>query len=153
MIRGADALRDTTARLISEASQQLYLFSPIAEPLYINSEAVCSALAQFCARHERSHFRLLIEDTDNLMRYCERFVETCRRLSDSVEIRRINEDDAGHRDAWLIADDQAVLHRADIERAEAMLETGSRPAVGAYQRRFDKAWPHGEPVALFTLGL
>lgn len=153
MIRGADALRDATATVIAQATQHVVLYTPAAEPASLNSETVCRALVQLCTHSDRTRFRLLIDDTDNLLRYCERFVQTCRRLSDSVELRRTGEDHVGARDAWLIADDHIVLHRADIERAEAMLESGSRAAAGAYQRRFDKAWPHSEPIALFTLGL
>ena len=73
------------------------------------------------------------------MKLGNEFVTMGRRLNSYIEIRHVKPELRDINDAFCIADDRAIVYRADAQRWEGM--SAVDPAVAAtYLERFDQLW-------------
>ena len=153
LLRGSEAVRDALPTLVDRAVRELALFAPHLPAGLFNTMAFSRALASFAARQRQNRVRLLVEDAQQALRDNDRVIALARRLSDTLLIRRVAEDDRGNRGVFLLADHAAYLQQHDLDAAEAILDTRGGPPLAELLQRFDEMWERSEPVALTPLGL
>jgi len=91
-----------------------------------------------------ARIRVLISDPYRASRNGNRFVAVGRRLNSSIEFRNVHEDYRDHREAYLIADDRALLYRVDATRWEGIADTYERSVARRYLSQFDEIWAASE---------
>ena len=73
------------------------------------------------------------------MKLGNEFVTMGRRLNSYIEFRNVKPEFRDCDDAFCIADDQAIVYRADARRWEGML-AADQAVVCGYLERFDQLW-------------
>lgn len=154
LVRGSDAVRNVLAPLVDRAQHDIALLAPQLPPTLFNTVAFARAFASFAARHRRNRGRVLLDDVQQALRDNDRLVELARRLSDTLSIRQVGEDDRGNRDILLIVDHSAYLQQHDLAHMEAIVDTRGGPPIAEVMQRFDVMWERSEPLAaLNPIGL
>lgn len=152
-IKGRDELRDAVAELLTIARRQIKVFSPVIDNHIFGSGMIQTRLSEFASGHHRNQLRIIIEDDRRLLRYSERFVETCRRFGNCIQLRRVGEEHRGYREMFIVADNKCYLNQLNIEEADAVIDCESLTRVSELNRRFDTMWDRSEAFSLTTPGL
>lgn len=154
LLRGSDAVRDALAPLVDRAMHDIALFAAQLPAELFNTVAFSRALASFAARHTRNRARLLFDQVDQALQDNDRLVALARRLSDTLSVRQVSEDDRGHREIILLIDHAACIQQHDFARAEAIMDARGGAAIAELAQRFDAMWERSEPIsAMHPLGL
>jgi hypothetical protein len=139
ILSGRDEVRAATAKLIRYANRGLAILTPDLEPEIYDHEAFLEPLKKFILARSFARVRVLIVHPERTMKLGNEFVTMGRRLNSYIEIRHVKPELRDCSDAFCIADDRAIVYRADTERWEGMLARD--PAVAAtYLERFDQLW-------------
>jgi len=78
------------------------------------------------------------------VRIGNRFVSLGRRLNTYIEFRNVHEDYRDHREAFLVADNIALLYRVDAARWEGIADTCEPAVATRYLGLFDEIWNASE---------
>ena len=139
ILSGRDEVRAATAQLIRYANRGLAILTHDLEPEIYDHEAFLEPLKKFILARSFARVRVLIVHPERTMKLGNQFVTMGRRLNSYIEIRHVKPELRDCTDAFCIADDRAIVYRADEERWEGVLARD--PAVaGSYLERFDQLW-------------
>jgi hypothetical protein len=75
-----------------------------------------------------------------------RFVYLGRRLSSFVEFRHAHENYQHHHEAFMVADESAIVFRADADRWEGIADTAEPAIAKRYLNVFDEIWGASAPA-------
>ncbi len=139
-----DALRDLLDRngelleLLAEIQLDLRLLVP-GNPVV---RARTLQLLEATLLHEIGHVAGLGHATDvySNMGVGHKFVTLGRRLNTYIQFRNVNEEYRDHREAFLIADKQALMYRAEARRWEGVADTYEPAVARRYLGLFDEIW-------------
>jgi len=139
VLTGRDEIRAGTAKLIRYANRGLAILTHDLEPEIYDHEAFLEPLKKFILARSFARVRVLIVHPERTMKLGNQFVTMGRRLNSYIEIRHVKPELRDCTDAFCIADDCAIVYRADEQNWEGVL--AHDPAVAApYLERFDQLW-------------
>jgi phosphatidylserine/phosphatidylglycerophosphate/cardiolipin synthase-like enzyme len=145
---------DVMADMMAQARRRIAIFAPTLDASLFNTSRVTQTLASFGAAHRRNLARLLVENSAQVVHDNGRVVELCRRFSDFIKMRQVDEDHAGLREMFVIIDDHAYLHQRDIDSPDFLAAVNTRrdvrPLILQYERMWDRS--HAIP-SILTAGL
>ena len=87
-----------------------------------------------------ARIEVLIAEPARVVRAGNRLVTLGRRLSTFIEFRNVHEDYRDHREAFLIADNTALLYRADAGRWKGIADTHDPAIAKRYVSLFTEIW-------------
>ncbi len=149
-----EAARDAIVTLIEQAQRNIMVFGPVLDGLLFNTARTAEALGKFIARHHENRARILIEDSQQVVRDNARIIALAKRFSDAVQIRTVGEDNAGLRELFVVADERGYLHQLDLEQLEFMVAMDAGTEATMLARRFREMWDMSQPATgINTLGL
>ena len=145
---------DLMADMLVQARRRIAVFAPSLDASLFNTSPVTQALASFAASRRHNLVRLLVENSTQAVHDNGRIVELCRRFSDFIKMRQVDEDHAGLREMFVIIDDHAYLHQREIDNPDFLAAVNARrdvrPLILQYQRMWDRS--HSIP-SILTVGL
>ncbi len=131
--------------LVAHSSRNLRIFSELLDPLVYDSDDFCRGVFELATSHPNARVMLLVKDTLNLSRHFHRLVETYRKLSSHIELRRLNtEIETAHRE-FMTGDGSALLYFQNPDRYLGYLQLYAPVAVKNINVEFDLLWNHSEP--------
>lgn len=153
-ITGAEAFGDAACKVISGARIQLSIMSVALEKPIYGTERFANDLRNFILEHRRARLRILVHDPVSAVRNCIRLVELGRMLSSRIEFRRASEKGQRLLEEYLVADEEAVLHRSSPDQLEARYYARAPMVARSQLKAFDGVWEES-PVAreMSALGL
>ena len=102
-----------------------------------------------CLAQSYARIRVLVLNPHRTLRDGNRFVYLGRRLSTFIEFRHVSEQYQDHREAFLIADNAAVVFRSNADRWEGIADTNEPTMARHYLTIFDEIWAHSQPASEF----
>ncbi|MBI5612992.1 MAG: hypothetical protein HY942_08000 [Gammaproteobacteria bacterium] len=152
--RSREENRGIIASLIANARREIRVFAPVLDPFYFNTPAVEQSLTGFALTHPQNRVQLLIEDIPALLLDQARLVGLLRRLSDRIEIRRVDDDAVGQREFFVVADGRGYFHQIDYEGRESSADFDAAGEAALLVRRFEELWERSVRIPdLQTTGL
>lgn len=136
--------REAAACLVSQARRQVDLFTPDLEPALYDQATFVDALAKIVVTNNRARIRILAKNFERTVKEGHRLIETARRLSSYVEIRRVHEDYRDNNESFLLADDYGLLHRRHAARFEGVFSYKAPLEVRRLRASFDEIWARSE---------
>ena len=153
-LRSRVEAHDLMADMLVQARRRIAIFAPVLDASLFNTSRVTQALASFAAARRHNLVRLLVENSAQVVHDNGRIIELCRRFSDFIKIRQVDEDHAGLREMFVIIDDHAYLHQRDLDNPDFLVAVNARrdvrPLILQYERMWDRS--HSIPSVL-TAGL
>ncbi len=141
-----EALRDALLELVASARHELVVCATALDPALFNTSALHDALADLLTRHPRNRVRLVVEDTEDMLRSCARLVGLARRLSDRFALQRLGERHHGLNMLFAVADGASCLVQQDLGVIDATLDLQAPRQSAALVERFEDIWMASEPV-------
>ncbi|HDP88443.1 MAG TPA: hypothetical protein ENN42_00545 [Thioalkalivibrio sp.] len=136
--------RAAALRLAQQARRSLYIVTRDLDPAVYDNNEFDTALAELARQSRYAEIRILVNNTEPAIAYGHRLIETARRLSSYIQIRRINPDHSHCNEAYLIADRRGVLHRGKADLYEATLEFNNPARARDLHAQFLSLWEPAE---------
>lgn len=132
--------RDAAVEIAAAAKRSLAILTPDLEPGIYDYYDFLEAAKRLVLSKRYARIRVLVSDPARAIRNGNRFVGVARRLNTYIEIRNAHEDYRGHREACMIADDNALLYRVDAARWEGIADSYDPVVTRRYLDLFDTIW-------------
>lgn len=127
------------------ARYRLAICTPDLEPALYSTPEFRDEVRRVARASRFAQVRILVRDPQRAIRESHLLVELASALSSYVHIRVPNPDDEQRIDAWIIADDDAILHRPVHDRPEGVVEIGSSALARERLRNFHRLWERALP--------
>ncbi|MCC7329866.1 MAG: hypothetical protein IT484_06875 [Gammaproteobacteria bacterium] len=141
--------RAAAAAIAATAKRALAILTPDLEPGVYDREEFLDIAKRLVLAKRYTKIRVLVSDPARAIRNGNRFVGVARRLNTCIDLRNIHADYLGHREAFLIADDTALLYRIDAARWEGIADSHDPVVTRRYLELFDTMWERSRPSPEF----
>lgn len=136
-----DDIAGTIASISSQCRRQLRIFSERLEPDIYDNETVRMALSELARLHKATEIRILVLKPELLASRGHRILALQHRLSSSILLRALPEDQAGQVDEeFLVADNAGLVVSKRHEPGKHWADFSNRPAALNYILQFDVLW-------------
>lgn len=149
ILSSREEVRDAAVAIADAAQRSLAILTPDLEPGIYDNEAFLDIVKRLVLSKRYAKIRMIITEPARAIRNGNRFVGVARRLNTCIELRNAHEDYRSHREAFLIADDNALLYRVDSSRWEGLAATGDPVVTRRYLDLFEEIWNLSDPGAEF----
>jgi len=150
VIESSEDNRLIAERLVSQANHRLVVFSRDLDPRVFDNAEFISAVRSLAVKDRKAKIRFLVIDPDRAIKLGHRLLELSRRLSSTIEIRKVHEDYAANQECYLIVDGRGLLHRKLASRFEAIANFNNPSDSFELERHFNEVWEHSQPERDFT---
>lgn len=146
VLEGKADFAEAVALVSARATRGIAIFTPDLESGVYDTARFLENVKRLVLSRSHARIRVLISDPTRVVKTVNRFVHFGRRLSSFVEFRQLTPDMPVREDAFLLADDCAIVYRARAERWEGIADTDERRMTRLYLEQFDQMWPLAEPA-------
>lgn len=141
------AKEDTLAAAIeiaAVAQRGMAILTPDLEPGVYDHERFLEIVKRLVLAKRFARVRVLIAEPQRTIRLGNRLVGLGRRLNTYIEFRNVHDDYREHREAFLLADDVALLYRINHARWEGIADTYEPAVARRYLGLFEEIWTASE---------
>ncbi|HLF97504.1 MAG TPA: hypothetical protein VI457_10205 [Methylococcaceae bacterium] len=154
VLQGLPALRETALHMIGRGRLSLHILSPRLEADIFDNQEMHDAVSRLARHNSQSKVQILVFDTGPMIRDGHRLVDLARRLSSSIEIRKVAEQHQDYDQAFLVVDACGVIHRQPRDSREAQANYSARRLARKLLKDFQAMWDFAERnMALLRLDL
>lgn len=154
LLRGAESMRTTALDMIGQGRLSLHILSPALEAEVFDNQAMFEAVSRLARHNSQSKVQILVFDIGPMTRDGHRLLDLARRLSSSVEIRRVAEQHQDYDQAFLVVDAAGVIRQQPRASREMEASYCARRLARTLLKDFQDMWDFGErDMALLRLGL
>ena len=136
----SEEVRNAVIDITRRADRALAILTPDLEPDVYDHEAFLETLKKFILARSSARVCVLIIDPVRAMKSGNQFVSMGQRLNSYLEFRNVKEELRGQKEAYCIADENALVYRIDGRRYEGMSDTNEPAVARKYLDRFDELW-------------
>ena len=141
-----ESFRDACDDLLEHARRTLRIVAPHLDLSLLSRAAVSTRLADMTRISRFTDIRILFSDSLLAMKHGHRLIELARRFPSYINMRQLPQDLRDMADAWMLADDQALLWRPDHHRyANGLYVTENSSEATRLCRHFDDWWERSQP--------
>lgn len=144
VLSGKREFAEAVTDVASVAARSLAIFTPDLEHGVYDSARFLEAVKRLVLSRSHARIRVLISDPGRIQHTVNRFLYVGRRLSTFIEFRHLPESFQDRSDAFLIADDNALIYRARSDRWEGIVDTREPRMARVYLAQFDQMWQVSE---------
>jgi len=131
---------DAVVELTGMTHRRISIFTPDMEPGVYDEERFLAAVKRLTLGKPFVRIRVLIANPSRVVRGGNPFVQLARRLSACIEFRNAAEEFRDHREAFLIADETALVYRVDARKWDGIADTHEPAVARRYIGMFDEIW-------------
>ncbi len=140
-----EALQAAVDEVLEQARRTVRILAPRLDTELLNRAAPLEALARL-TRSRYARIRVLLEDSGPAVRSGHGLIDLAQRFPSYMEMRLLGPEDRGRRDAWIVADESALVYRPDHQRlADGHMDLHDVRLAPKLARDFDEWWERGEP--------
>lgn len=140
VLHGTTELRAATVDIVSRARRTLAILTPNLEPEIYEHHDFLDMLKRFVLARTFARIRVVIAEPERTMKSGNEFVQMGQRLNTYIQFRNLPERLKPQREAYCIADADALVYRADYARAGGVVDTHAPEIARHYLDQFDKLW-------------
>ena len=145
LLADPEALQAAVDQVLGQARRTVRILAPQLDSTLLNRSAPLQSLARL-TRSRYTRIRVLLEDSGPAVRSGHGLIDLAQRFPSYMEMRLLGPEDRGRRDAWIIADDNALVYRPDHHRlADGHTDLHDVRLAPKLARDFDEWWERGEP--------
>ena len=140
VLASVEDVRAAVVETTSLATRALSILTHDLEPEIYDHDDFLNTLKRFILARSFARVRVLILDPARAILTSSRFVTMARRLNTYIEFRNVKPEYRTHSEAFLIADEQALVYRARAESWEGMSDTYEPAVARMYLSKFESLW-------------
>lgn len=140
VLSGQEEIRTAIIKATANAQRSLAILTPDLEPEIYDSDAFLECLKRFILARSFARVRVLVTDPARSFKSGNPFVSMGRRLNIYIEFRNMKPELSPRQDAFLIADEKAIVYRARHDNWHGMADPCEPKVAKLYLRAFDELW-------------
>jgi hypothetical protein len=144
ILSSRDETRRAAVAVAASARRSLAILTPDLEPGIYDHNDFLDVAKRLVLSKPWAKIRMLVSDPGRAIRNGNKFVGVARRLNTYIEMRNAHRDYAGHREAFMIADDHGLVYRVDGSRWEGIADANDPIVTRRYLELFDTIWGMSE---------
>jgi len=144
-VRSWDQARAAALEVAKLARYRVAIMTPDLEPGLYASPEFREELKRVARASRFALVRILVRDTQRAAREGHPLVELSLQLPTYVQIRVPDSDDEQRTDAFVLADDDAILYRVAAEVPDGVVEVEGPAIARERLRAFDRLWERAQP--------
>ena len=119
---------DAVLKLLSVAQNQISIVSRHLDPTVFSNREFIDHASEFIRRTKTSNIKVLVHNTQGIVKYNHRILTLSQRFSSKIELRTICNDYAQFNQSYLVADSVGYIHnlKADLYDAEVNFNDSER---------------------------
>lgn len=142
VVSTSDECRSVAAALARQATRSLDILSQDLDARIYDNDAFLEGLRNIATSSRHATIRILTHETEPAIKHGHRLIETARRLTSAIEIRKVHPNYREHPEAFLIADASGILHRKYRDRYEGIANFRAPNQARMLLQLFDEIWEH-----------
>lgn len=140
VLTALEDVQRATVRVAASAKRLMSIYTPALEPELYDHAPFLEVLKHFVLARSFAKVRVLLMDGSRLARDGHRFVAMSRRLSSYIEIRVLATAVAETPASYLIADDRAIVYRANNAQWGGIADLDNSAVAHVHLASFDEQW-------------
>jgi hypothetical protein len=136
--------REVAVELVRQARHSVRIFSWDLEPDVFDQTVFLDAVKSFGTGSSQGEIRILLQNSDAVMKRGHRLVELGRRLTSKIFIRRPGPEQLDHAENFLLVDDCGYIHHPLRTRRDGVGNFNAPLEARRLQEFFDEAWSLAE---------
>jgi hypothetical protein len=145
VVESSEDNHQLAVQLVTQANHRLDVFSRDLDPRIYNNADFIDAVRSLAVSDNKARIRFLVIDPDKAIKLGHRLLDLSRRLSSTVEIRKVHEDYGANPECYLIVDGRGLLHRKLASRYEAIANFNNPGDAANLVHHFNEVWEHSSP--------
>ena len=145
LFQGEGLARDALAAGLAEARRELIIYSQYLDATYFDTPVIVDAISRFARRAPACRVRILIHASDLVVSRGHRLLETTRRLSSKIAIRRADPDFDLPASCYVAWDQAGYWRLPDWRVPEGSLHADDPVPTRRLFHEFELLWSHGSP--------
>ena len=148
VISSLEEMRAAVDAVAASAQRLMSIYTPDLEPDLYDQNGFLEIVKRFVLARRFAKVRVLISDSNRLLRDNNRFIAMGRRLTSCIDIRPAVGQLQQRACAYLIADDRAIVYRVHSDRWDGVADLNNPPIARQYLDEFDEIWHASSPDEL-----
>jgi hypothetical protein len=140
VLASIDDVREAMVEIARHADCKLAILTQDLESEIFDHGPFVDMVKHMCLARRFARVRVLVSNPYRTLRDGNRFVYLGRRLSSFIEFRHVHESYRDHHEAFMIADESAIVFRTDADRWEGIADTAEPIIARRYLAVFDEIW-------------
>lgn len=131
--------------LVRQGRRYLHVFSRDLDHTVYDTTAFIAAVRALATYSRYSQIRILVQNTERIIKSGHRLVQLAHRLSSVMQIRRPGREHQAMNEVFLVVDKLGLLQRKQSDRYEGVVNFNAPLEAAAMARFFDEVWEKSEP--------
>ena len=144
-LKNVDENRIASLSLAEQAHYKLDIICRDLDHALYDNDDFYNAVKKLATRSPKAKIRILIQNSDKIVKQGHRLLGLARKLSSYIEIRLQSKRFKEFNEAWLIVDDKAWLRRPLADRYNAELHFSAARQLRDISQQFNDMWYEAEP--------
>ncbi len=143
---------DAIVKLTTSAQQQVLIISRYLDPTVFNNDEFIQAASALARRTKSSKLKILVHDTNQMIKNGHKILDLSQRLSSKIEIRTINSEYSQYNQSFVVADTIGYIfnQKADLYDADVNFKDSDRSKE--LEESFNMMWePSAQDTAIRRL--
>lgn len=143
----SEACRLAALSMARQATRSIDIVSRQLDPKMYDNRDFCEAVRQLIVTSRRARIRVLLRDTEPVVKRDHRLVALSQRLSSFIEMRVPADDFDDYNAAFLIVDGTGVIYRTVSDGFKGTVDFNSPPMARELSHQFELMWQTAMPDA------
>jgi len=135
-----EQVAQTSLHMVKQARRTIDIVCRDLEPRLYDNDEFANAIKAFATNSRMAKVRMLIHNSDHIIKNGHRLLELTRRLTSYMEIRVQGKGYREFNEAWLIIDETAWLRRPHSDRFEGECDFYAPRQLRDVLKSFDSMW-------------
>lgn len=144
-----DEVKIINIALTQKATRTIDIISKNLDPGIFDIPDFIEAIKQLSISSKFTKIRILIKDSEPMIRNGHRLIEIIQQLTSSIEIRKISEEYKSYNEAFSLFDTRGVIYLRYDDRYEGFANYDHPRMAAELSNLFNEIWEYSEPDANF----
>jgi hypothetical protein len=141
ILNSFEEVRDASLEVAAMAERSLTIMTPDLESSLYGSEDFLAVVKKLVLAKRHARVRVLVTEPSRTVRNGNHLVALGRRLNTYIDFRNLHEKyESETHPAFIIADDRAIIYRANSRRYDALFGLNDRALVRVHLDAFEQPW-------------
>ncbi len=145
LLQGSEDNYRHALAMLQQAQRSVLVFSRQLDGRLYDRAEFSLALNHLARQHPRTQLRILLQQTDPLIKHGHRIIELSRRMSSVIQIRAVHESFRRHNQAFMVFDERGIISRQYADRYEGVANYNDASEAKQLSAFFNEVWELSQP--------
>ena len=132
--------KESIRYMIPQVKRYVKIFSPTLERELYDTDCFRDLISSFCRQSRLSDVRILVQESDDIIRYGHRLTALAKVLPSKISIKLLGNGDVFSSESYILADRHGIVFRSNFESMEGYCNFNAKNEVQNYSEDFDRKW-------------